>query len=77
VWDEWAREWQSAWEEAHELIDAVERVVVCTTSHAQGRNGIELTAHPAYVVTLRDGAIVSACMYQERYEALEAAGLWE
>jgi ketosteroid isomerase-like protein len=77
LWDEWAREWKSAWEEADEFIEAGEQVVVSITSHAQGRGGIELTARPAYVVTLRDGAIVSACMYQAREDALKAAGLRE
>jgi ketosteroid isomerase-like protein len=61
--------------EADEYIDAGEHVVVPLTLHARGRDGIEVEARPTNVWTIRDGAIVRVCLYQERNDALEAAGL--
>ena len=63
--------------EAHEFIEAGEHVVVPTTAHARGRDGIEVEAQTASVYTFRDGAIVRMTMYQGRREALEAVGLSE
>jgi hypothetical protein len=50
-------------------------VIVPSTAHARGRDGVEVTAHAATVYTIRDGAIVRMCMYQELQEAPEATGL--
>jgi ketosteroid isomerase-like protein len=50
-------------------------VVVPQTGYVRGRDGIETTARITLVWTVRDGAIVRATMYQERGQALEAAGL--
>ena len=58
-----------------ELHDAGDQVVVLFTNRAQGRGGIELQGRGSFVWTIRDGAIVSACPYQDRAEALKAAGL--
>jgi ketosteroid isomerase-like protein len=63
--------------EADEFIEAGERVVVPTTAHARGRDGIEAQAHTALVYTFRDGAVTRMVMYQGRQEALKAAGLRE
>jgi len=52
-------------------------VVVPWTFHAMGRDGIEVPARPTWTLTIRDGAIERICMYQEREDALEAAGLTE
>ena len=47
------------------------------TQHVNGRDGIEVSASPTMVWTIRDGAIERAVMYQEREDALEAVGMAE
>jgi ketosteroid isomerase-like protein len=63
--------------EPHEFIEAGEHVVVPLTAHMVGRDGIEVEARTTWTWTIRDGAIERVCLYQEREEALEAAGLSE
>jgi ketosteroid isomerase-like protein len=41
----------------------------------RGRDGLEVTARFTYLWTFRDGACVRVTIFQERNEALEAAGL--
>jgi ketosteroid isomerase-like protein len=60
-----------------EFIESGEQVVVPQTGYIRGRDGIEATARIALVWTVRDGAIVQACLFQQKQEALEAAGLSE
>jgi ketosteroid isomerase-like protein len=52
-------------------------VVVPNTAHIRGRDGIEVTARSAFVYTVESGQIARLRMFQERAEALEAAGLGE
>jgi ketosteroid isomerase-like protein len=42
-----------------------------------GRDGIEVQARTAWIWTLRDGMIVRVCLFQDKQEALRAAGLSE
>ena len=77
----WA-EWLEAWGEQElaepELIDAGDRVVAWVETHRlQGRgSGVEVGLPPyGWVITFRDGKAVSATMYMDRAEVLEAAGL--
>jgi ketosteroid isomerase-like protein len=63
--------------EAEEFIDAGEHVVVPQTGYIRGRDGIEATARITLLWTIRDGAVVRICLYQDKHEALEAAGLSE
>ena len=63
--------------EPEEFIDADEQVVVSGTIYFEGRDGIEAIASGALVWTLRDHRAVRVGLYQERDEALEAAGLRE
>ena len=74
---QFAEDWESVWIEPHEFIEAGEHVVVPWTMHAVGRDGIELQTRVTMNWTIRNGAIERVCMYQERQEALEAAGLRE
>jgi ketosteroid isomerase-like protein len=74
---EFAENFESTRIEPHEFIEAGEHVVVPWTLHVVGRDGIEVQARVTWTWTIRDGAIERACMYQERREALEAAGLRE
>ena len=60
-----------------EFIGAGDQVVVPQTGYIRGRGGIEATARIALVWTFRDGAIVRICLYQQKQDALEAAGLAE
>ena len=72
-----ADSWESVTLGADELIDAGDDVVMPFTNVARGRDGIEVQARGVWVWTIRGGSIVRACLYQERQEALEAAGLSE
>jgi ketosteroid isomerase-like protein len=69
--------WETVTIGADELIDAGEDVVMPFTNVARGRDGIEVQARGVWVWTIRDGSIVRVCLYQDRQEALEAAGLRE
>ena len=74
---EFAENWESLRIEPHEFIEAGEHVVVPWTLHGRGRDGIEVVTRVTWVWTIRDHAIEGVCMYQERQQALEAAGLSE
>ena len=73
--EEFIATWDSFRLGADEFIDAGELVVTPFTNRASGRDGIELQARGTWVWTIRDRAVVRACLYQEFEEALEAAGL--
>jgi len=73
--EEFTEYWESIRNEPHEFIEAGDLVVVPMTGHARGRDGIEVTASPTIVWTIRDGAIERVSMYQEKEDALEALGL--
>jgi ketosteroid isomerase-like protein len=75
AFEEFSEPWESQRYEADEFIDAGEHVVTPFTSYHRGRDGIEVQARAAFVWTIRDGQIARLCFYQERAEALEAAGL--
>jgi ketosteroid isomerase-like protein len=77
VLSEFVESWESVRVEPHELIEVGEHVVVPWTMQGAGRDGIEVQARTTWVWTIRDGAIERVTMYQERDEALEAAGLRE
>jgi ketosteroid isomerase-like protein len=51
--------------------------VVPNTAHMRGRDGVEVIARSTFVYTVEDGQITRLRMFQERAEALEAAGLSE
>ncbi len=52
-------------------------VVYSNTAHFRGREGIEVVARSTLVNTVENGQITRVRMFQERAEALEAAGLSE
>jgi ketosteroid isomerase-like protein len=58
-----------------EVIEHGDHVIVLDRSRMWGRDGIEVEARNAHVVTLRDGRIVRWVMYRSRADALKAAGL--
>ena len=69
--------WQSVRIEPHEFIQEGEHVVVPTTEHFVGRDGIGVQARNTWTFTIRDGMIVRSCPYQDTQEALKALGLSE
>jgi ketosteroid isomerase-like protein len=75
--DDLADLWESNRYEAEEFIEVGEHVVTPFTNYLRGRDGIEVTARATFSWTIRERAIVRMCLYQERQEALEAAGLSE
>ena len=77
AFEEFFEPWESFRTELDEFIDAGGDVVASVTGYFRGRDGIEVRTRTAFVWTIRDGAIAHVCFYQERQEALEAAGLRE
>jgi ketosteroid isomerase-like protein len=69
--------WESVQPMADELIDAGEHVVMPFTNRQRGRDGIEVQSRGTWLCTIRDGLIVRICLYQDKQEAIEAAGLRE
>jgi ketosteroid isomerase-like protein len=63
--------------ETYDVAEAGSEVVVPNTGHMRGRDGIEVTARSTFVFTVENGQITRLRMFQERAEALEAAGLSE
>jgi ketosteroid isomerase-like protein len=75
-WDAWLTfDWCEI--EPHDLTDLGSEVVVPNTTTFRGRQGIEVVARTAFVFTVANGQIARIRMFQERAEALEAAGLSE
>ena len=63
-----------------ELSDFRQRgpyVVASNTAYMRGRDGVEVTAKSTFVFTVENGLQTRLRMFQERAEALEAAGLSE
>ena len=60
-----------------EFIEAGDQVVVPNCTLLCGRDGIEAVVRSVPVVTVRSGRIVEWRLYQEKAEALRAAGLRE
>jgi ketosteroid isomerase-like protein len=73
--EEFAKSWESVRYEADEFIEAGEHVVTPFTNRLLGRDGVEVQARGTWLWTIRDGVVARLCLYQEREEALEAAGL--
>ncbi len=59
------------------FTEAGSEVVVSNTTHFRGREGIEVSASSTWVFTVENGQITCLRLFQERAEALEAAGLRE
>ena len=60
--------------ETHDLKEAGSEVVFSNTAHVRGREGIEVIARSTFVFTVENGRITRLRLFQERAEALEAAG---
>jgi ketosteroid isomerase-like protein len=63
--------------ETYGWADEDSEVVYSNTVHMRGRQGIEVAAKSTLVSTVDSGQITRIRLFQERAEALEAAGLRE
>jgi ketosteroid isomerase-like protein len=76
-WNEFWSTFEVVDVEFHGFTQAGSNVVVPNTAHMRGREGVEVIARSTYVYTVENGEITRLRMFQERAEALEAAGLRE
>lgn len=77
-WGERLRDsWESSTIEPQEFLERGDDVVMPWIWRVRGRDGIEVEARVTIVVTIRDGVIARACMYQTRQDALDAIGAAE
>jgi ketosteroid isomerase-like protein len=76
-WDAFWSTFEDVQVELHGFTEVGSEVVVPNTAHIRGRQGIEVTAKSAFVWTVENGKITRLRLFQERAEALEAAGLQE
>lgn len=73
---DWFSTWDRVWFEAERFIDAGDRVLVFA-SQCQQLGDSEMRARVAHVWTLRDAKAVRWQSYNDRGEAMTAAGLGE
>jgi ketosteroid isomerase-like protein len=76
-WDGFWSTFEDVQLETHGFTQAGSEVVVSNTAHMRGREGIEVVARSTFVFTVENGQITRLRLFQERAEALEAAGLSE
>jgi ketosteroid isomerase-like protein len=76
-WDEFWSTFEDVQLENSDWAETGSEVVYSQTAHIRGRQGIEVIARSTQVFTLENGQITWLRMFQERAEALEAAGLRE
>ena len=76
-WDAFWSTFEDVQVEMHSFTEVGSEVVVPNTAHVRGREGIEVVARSTFVFTVENGQITRLRMFQERAEALEAAGLRE
>jgi ketosteroid isomerase-like protein len=76
--------WDACWStfedvqvEYHGFTGVGSEVVVPNTAHVRGREGTEVITRTTFVFTVENGQITRQRLFQERAEALEAAGLSE
>ena len=74
--------WNDAWEGAETTLEEVighgDRVFLAVRFQARGRaSGVEVETRLYEVYTLRDGKVLRIDEYEQRAEAIEAAGLSE
>ena len=76
-WDAFWSTFEDVQVEYHGFTEVGREVVVPNTAHIRGRQGIEVVARSTFVYTVENGQITRNRMFQERAEALKAAGLSE
>lgn len=76
-WEEFADGFEEIHMEVEDVVEEGDRVVATMLSVMRGRDGIEVAARNAWLLTIRDEKLLRLDMFQTRGEALEAAGLSE
>jgi ketosteroid isomerase-like protein len=76
-WDVFWSTFEDVQVETYGFAEVGSEVVVSNTAHARGREGIEVVARSTFVFTVENRQITRHRMFQERAEALKAAGLSE
>ncbi len=76
-WGEFWSTFEDVQVEIHRFTEVGSEVVISNTAHLRGRQGIEVSARSTFVFTVEKGQITRLQLFQERAEALEAAGLRE
>jgi ketosteroid isomerase-like protein len=69
--------WESVRWEPEEFIEADDQVITPFRTYIRGRDGIEVETRNAWLWSFRDRRIARITFFQDRREALEAAGLSE
>jgi ketosteroid isomerase-like protein len=73
-WDAFWSTFEDVQVEQHGFREVGSEVVVPNTAHIRGRQGIEVVARSTFVFTVENGQITRLRLFQERADALEAAG---
>jgi len=76
-WEEFTSGFDAVRIEIEDIVEAGDQLVAAVLSVMSGRDGIEVEARNAWLVTLRDGRLARLEMFQAKHEALQAAGLGE
>ena len=76
-WDLFWSTFENVQVEMHGFTEVGREVVVPNTAHILGRQGIEVVARSTFVYTVENGQVTRQRLFQEKAEALEAAGLRE
>ena len=66
--------WESVRWEPEAFIEAASRIVTPMRTYNRGRDGIEVQTRTAWLWSFRDGRVARVTFFQDRREALEAAG---
>ena len=74
-WDAFWSTFEDVQIEMHEFTEVGSEVVVPNTAHMRGHEGIEVIARSVFVFTVENEEITRFRMFQQRAEALEAAGV--
>jgi ketosteroid isomerase-like protein len=77
MFEAFAEPWESIRVDLDEVIEVDDRVLDRRTATMHGRGGIEVTTTTYYVSTFRGGKVIRIVYFENRAEALEAAGLSE
>jgi len=74
-WDVFWSTFEDVQVETYDFTEAGSEVVYSNTGHLRGRDGIKVIARSTFLYTFENGQITRLRTFQERAEALEAAGL--
>jgi ketosteroid isomerase-like protein len=73
-WDAFWSTFKDVQVEMHGFTEVGSEVVAPNTAHVRGREGIEVVARSTFVFTVENAQITRLRLFQERAEALQAAG---